>query len=279
MKKVVGVVSSVAAVVILAGWGTPQSNVSGDKKHAINFFGSLETWANPGELMNIENISVDNLFKQIPMLLKPTLPLIMKRKMSAKNAAAQAAKAARDAARAAKKASGSEANAAKAATEAAKAAQKAAEAAACVAQAIADTTPNKKRGKFREHVLEGDPRTTLVEAKIDLAEVSELRVPHPNETWTYQKEKGYRKAEYLEIIVVSKDTKKTKTRYLIEKRKKVYCDRIIAAGPEEQEVPLEAIKSLKIKGYKDRKLEESKHKQIEERRKIIELKRTQHPAT
>ena len=57
----------------------------------------------------------------------------------------------------------------------------------------------------------------------------------------------------------------------MEHRKKIYCDRISAAGPAEQEVPLEAVKSLKIKGYKDRELEETEKRREEERRKIKKL--------
>lgn len=209
MNKQVSLFLGFALIVVTGGWGTPEGNVAGEKKQAINFYGSLETWANPGTQLPLENISVDNLYKQIPLFLKPTASLP---KPDTTAAALDCSK--------------------------------------CCAQQKTTTTK-----KYKEFILEGDPRNTLLETKIDLAEISELMIPHPDEVWTYQKEKGYSKTEYIEIVVISKDTKKTKTSYLIEKRKRIYSDRINAAGPEEQEIPLEALKSLKIDGYKDRKLE------------------------
>ena len=73
------------------------------------------------------------------------------------------------------------------------------------------------------------------------------------------------------MTTISRDVKKTKAHYLIEKNKKVLCDRPNATGPEEQKVPITAIKSLKIEGYRDRELEERERKQQEEREKIRRL--------
>lgn len=85
--------------------------------------------------------------------------------------------------------------------------------------------------------------------RIDLAEIDELRVPHPDTLWIYQKDPKSRKREFIEIETISKDKKKTKNNYLISSNKKVYCDGVNKAGPEEMDVPLQAIASLKIVEY------------------------------
>ena len=273
MKKIVSSVVSIGAIVLLAGWGTPESNVAGNKKHSINFFGTYQSWANQDRIINIENLSIDNLFKQIPMLLKPTIAPAQKKQANAAQAAQDAATAARKAAKAAKRATQTSTNAA-AIADVVKAAQAAADAAAAAADAVMASIPKGKIVKPKEYRLEKNPRKTLVEAKIDLAEVSEIRVPFPDELWIYQESDGSRKQIYLQVDIISNDFKKTKASYLLEKRKKVYCDRINKAGPEEWVAPLQSIKSIKVEGYKDRELEESKRRREEEKRIIKKLQRT-----
>lgn len=110
---------------------------------------------------------------------------------------------------------------------------------------------DQKSGRV-EIALTVDPKTDLVTTKIDLNEVSELQVPSPHTVWTYQKESTYRKIEFLEVIIISNDAQKTKSRYLLEARTKIYCDEINDAGPIHKEVPLAAINVLKVDGYKFR---------------------------
>jgi len=279
VKKRLTIVSTVV-IMILTGWGgTPESTISGDEKQNINFHGTLETWASAGTITKIDNISIDHLYKQIPLLVRPTRAPKRSQKTVAANAAQKATQAAKKAVRSAKKAAATaKRNGLPAATQAAKAAQAAADAAmtaanaaTAAARAITAATPRGKKVQPKEHILKDDPQKTLIKAKIDLAEVGEIRVPHPDQEWTYQKEKQHRKKVYLEIVVISKDAVKTKMHYLIKKTKKIYCDRISAAGPEELEVPLQAVKSLKIKGYEDRELQESKRRQREEREVIKKL--------
>jgi len=211
MKKAIAIIGAVGTICILAGWGTQGSNVAGDKKQTIKFYGTLETWASPRKPMEVENISIENIFRQIPMYVKP---------------------------------SGS---------------------------AIATSSPKTDTKQTNNLVLQKDPKTSLIQAEIDLAEVGEVKVPFPDQFWIYQKDDRARKNEFVQVTIISNDAKKTKTDYLVEKRKKIFCDRISAAGPGEQKVPLTAIKSLKIKGYKDRELEKSKKRKQEEQEKIKRL--------
>jgi len=275
-RKLLITTAAGTAIVLLAGWGTQDSNIAGDKKHSINFYGTLETWASPGDPMEVENISIENIFKQIPMYVKPSHTPEKQKEVTAQNAIAQAARSAEQAAKAAKKAAQTAKKVSKkgidegatAATDAAKAAQAAAQAATAAAEAIATTVPQSKKTKTRKHSLPEDPKTSLIQAEVDLAEVGEIKTPYPDEIWTYQKKEKDRKFEFVQVTIISNDAKKTKTDYLVERWKKVYCDRTSAAGPGEQKVPLTAIKSLKINGYKDREQEERKKRQEQEKEKI-----------
>lgn len=97
------------------------------------------------------------------------------------------------------------------------------------------------------HTLKTDPRRGII-SRIDLAETGKIQVPHPYIVWTYQK-KGSRKSEYIEIVVISNDEQKTKCPYLIDLRRKIFCDKVNKAGPIELEVPFQSLKYLVIKGY------------------------------
>jgi len=119
-------------------------------------------------------------------------------------------------------------------------------------QTATDTDGKKTRKEIK---LEVDPKTDLVTTKIDLSEVSALQVPYPQTTWSYQKESGHRKIEFLEVIVTSNNQQKTQSHYLIEARTKIYCDEINDAGPIAKEVPLAAANILKIDGYKFRTIQ------------------------
>jgi len=277
MKKTLAAFVAIGTICVLSGWGTRDSNVSGDKKQSINFYGTLETWASPGKTMEVENISIENIFRQIPMYVKPSGKYKAKAGPTqavdqAARSAEQAAKSAKKAAQAAKKAARQQDSAAATvAADAAKAAQDAAKAATAAAEAIATAAPQPTAKQKNEITLQKDPKTSLIQAEIDLAEVGEIKVPFPDQVWVYQKDDKARKLEFIQVTIISNDVKKTKTDYLVEKWKKIYCDRVSAAGPGEQKVPLTALKNLKIKGYSDRELEESKRRKEKEREKIRRL--------
>ena len=107
---------------------------------------------------------------------------------------------------------------------------------------------NKDDKKTEKYLLDEDPHKGII-TKIDFAEISEIRVVNPNLLWLYTRKKGYHPVEYIEIEVISNDTKKTKSRYIIETSRKLICDQINEAGPIEKDVPLQAIKLLSINGY------------------------------
>lgn len=106
----------------------------------------------------------------------------------------------------------------------------------------------KNSSPEHKNVLTADPKEGII-TKIDLAEVSEIRVPSHHVVWVYQKRKAQRKAEYVEIIIISGDTQKTENHYFIDIHRKITCEQSNAAGPIEKEVPIQALKSLKIDGY------------------------------
>lgn len=85
--------------------------------------------------------------------------------------------------------------------------------------------------------------------KLDLCEISEIRIESP-------KVVQFNKRDYIEIIVISNDNRKTQNRYIIEKLKKVFCDEVNEAGPIEKEVSFLAVARLQIQGCK--KQEESR---------------------
>ena len=277
-EKKITLAAALITICMLAGWGSKDTNISGDNKQSINFYGTLSTWANPKEQIQVDNISIENIFKKIPMYVKQSnFQTSNKKKRSqaavkkAASLAEQAAKSAKKAVQAAKKVTKQQDNAT--INIAAKAAQQAAQAATAAAAAITTAIPTTNTTKTTEkkHILLNDPKTSLIEAEIDLVEVSEILVPFPDETWIYQKDDKSRKYKFIQITIISDDPKKTKTNYLIEKRKKIFCNGINAAGPIEQKVPITALKRLIIKGYKDRALQENKRRQEEEREKIKRL--------
>lgn len=101
----------------------------------------------------------------------------------------------------------------------------------------------------KEITLNVNPKNNFITSKIDLNEVSEIHVPKPNITWVYQKEGKQRRLEYIEITVISKNKKKTKNSYLVDRKTKVRCNEVNSAGPVEKIVPIPAINRLIIEGY------------------------------
>lgn len=105
-----------------------------------------------------------------------------------------------------------------------------------------------------------DPSKYLDTTNIDLVEVKKIETPYPDTTWVYQEEpdKG-RKIEFMQIDVTLTDN--SKASYLLDSRIRLYCDRVThAAGPQEKDVPLAAIKELTILCYAKKVEEEPKEK-------------------
>lgn len=178
----------IASCVLFINWST-QETISGGSKPTINFYGKLKT--QQGNAYSIENITVDHLFKQIPLYEVPT-PASLEAQDETKNG-----------------------------------------------------QNNDKQTGIR---LATSPINGII-TKIDLSETSEIRVLEPEKVYFFQRKKGYRTLEFIEIEIISADQEKTKHTYLIEADRKIYCDEINPAGPIEKEVPVQAIKSLEIEGY------------------------------
>jgi len=100
--------------------------------------------------------------------------------------------------------------------------------------------------------LSKEPAKYLDTTNIDLVEVKKLETPYPDVTWIYEEEPGKgRKLEFMQIDITLVDG--SKTSYLASSRMMLYCDRkTYAAGPQEKDVPLAAIKDLSITGYAKR---------------------------
>ncbi len=104
------------------------------------------------------------------------------------------------------------------------------------------------------------PKDQMSGRFINLEEMSELRVPHPEIVWLYKRQTNsyVREIKYLEIEVISQSVqgaKKTKNNYLIERGRKIYYNDLSIPGFEEIHTPITAIESLVITchapGYMD----------------------------
>ncbi len=109
------------------------------------------------------------------------------------------------------------------------------------------------------YTLTANPTDGII-TKIDLVNVKEIKVPHPDVVWTYQKSKNTSKHEYIELVVISTD--KTRSSYLIDTRRKVTCNLVRckeekAVSEAEKEAPFKDIQSLVITGHLDRDASES----------------------
>lgn len=104
------------------------------------------------------------------------------------------------------------------------------------------------RTKQTEIKLEGNPGTDFVKSKIDLDQVSTIRVPRPSTVWVYQKEKKYQRQEFLLVHITAKESSTPKD-YLLEMKTRVACNSIDKNESQKKEVPLAAIDTLTIEGY------------------------------
>jgi len=72
MKKIIIPAIFISSIFLLANWSKETSDVCGNRQHRINFYGTIVTIANQNEKQKIDNISIENLYKQIPTYLTPT---------------------------------------------------------------------------------------------------------------------------------------------------------------------------------------------------------------
>jgi hypothetical protein len=127
------------------------------------------------------------------------------------------------------------------------------------------------------HILKKNPNERLDITKLDLSEISMIRIPNPDSMWYYKKaqtadectvscnarykiSEDPRALKFIQIEVT--DKAQNKDQYLVEAQKKIYCSEITASGPKEKDVQLQAIKTLTITGY--RKRDETKDKEKKE---------------
>jgi len=102
--------------------------------------------------------------------------------------------------------------------------------------------------KQTEIKLDTNPVTDFSKVKIDLSTIGKLRVPNPNISWVYQKEKKHQRLEFLLVQVTAKDAIEPKS-YLLEHKTHVSCNSIDQSGSQKKEIPLSAIDTLEIEGY------------------------------
>jgi len=183
MNKTLTPILGLIILITLVNWSSETSD-GGKRDLKVNFYGTLKTRS--GEQFEVDNISIEWLYKEIPLY----------------------------------------------------------------------ETPDNQEKLKPDHVLSKNPLKGII-TRIDLSEVYAIRVPAPDITWTYQKEKGYRNTEYVEIAVVFEDQKTTHN-YLININRKLRCRETNSVGPIEKEVPFQAVNELIIKGHRARDREEEK---------------------
>jgi len=73
MNKQITSIALITAIILMGNWGGRRvSQVSGDVLHRINFFGKLVPYANQDKTIEVDNISIGNNIKQIPVFVAPT---------------------------------------------------------------------------------------------------------------------------------------------------------------------------------------------------------------
>lgn len=97
-----------------------------------------------------------------------------------------------------------------------------------------------------------NPETNIT--RFDLDEIYQITVHYKgNAPQLYT----FKNRNYIEIEIALNDTKKTKSTYIIETNKKVYCDQATDVGLIEKELSFEAIDKLIINGHKERDTKKS----------------------
>jgi hypothetical protein len=188
-----------------------------DLKQPVNFSGKLTT--HQGQEYNVNNISIEGKYKHIPMYDKP-----MQQPKQTESGIIGAIKEESLAIKQGRPVGIEEAE--------------------TVDETEVIINPETKLPEIK---LSHNPTTDLVKTKIDLDELSEISVPSPDTIWFYQKKERQQKLEFIEVDVTTKSN--TKTAYLLERKTRINCDAIDAAGPQEKQVPLSAVKTLTIEGF------------------------------
>lgn len=87
-----------------------------------------------------------------------------------------------------------------------------------------------------------DPTINIT--KIDFAEIAELKVINPEQVLIFNNR------NYIEVQIISKDTQRTASSYIIETSKRIICDQINTAGPIEKDLSFKALNTIVFKGHK-----------------------------
>lgn len=88
--------------------------------------------------------------------------------------------------------------------------------------------------------------------RLNLCEIYEIRIDTPTVL-------QFNNRDYIEITVVSNDTRRTQNRYIIERLRKLFCDEINEAGPIEKELSFLAVRRLEIQGCKKQEEEQKRY--------------------
>lgn len=102
-----------------------------------------------------------------------------------------------------------------------------------------------------KNTLNYDPsdKKRSITSYLDLAEIKTIRIDNPT-IFTYQREKGFSKTEFVEITVASTNNKDPEKQYLIKLSSTITCDEIHESGPVEKVIPFIAITSMTINDFK-----------------------------
>ncbi len=89
-----------------------------------------------------------------------------------------------------------------------------------------------------------DTKPDVNTTRLDLKEVAVIKLPSAEPVIS-----KFKNREYIDIIVVSNDKKRTESNYIIELNRKIMCDEVNDAGPIEKEISFQALGKLEINGY------------------------------
>lgn len=104
-----------------------------------------------------------------------------------------------------------------------------------------------------------DNPNDIAKRDLDLDETAEIRSPTPGTIYVYQKKERSQKLEFIELEQIT--TSGNKYTLLAESRTPIYCDVIDNAGPQETTVPLSALKTMSIDGFRCRTTSADKKKE------------------
>lgn len=100
-----------------------------------------------------------------------------------------------------------------------------------------------------------DVKPDINTTRIDLQEVAQIKLPSPEPIIS-----KFKNREYIDIVVIYNDDKRTAKPYIVELSKKILCDEINEAGPIEKEVSFQALGTLTITGYSYRTPDDKNNK-------------------